>query len=53
MGHFGMSTAHLYELYALILVLAIMAFWKHRENIGRLLKGTERKTYLKSKKENG
>ena len=53
MGPFGMSTAHLYELYALILVLAIMAFWKHRENIGRLLKGTERKTYLKSKKENG
>lgn len=51
MGHFGMSTAHLYELYAMILALAVMAFWKHRENIGRLLKGTERKTYLRSKKE--
>lgn len=51
MGHFGMSAPHLYELYALILALAAMAFWKHRENIGRLLKGTERKTYLKSKKE--
>ena len=26
-----------------------MAYYKHRENIGRLLKGKERKTYLTHK----
>ena len=44
-----MSQMHLNELYAVGLVLAVMAFWKHRENIKRLLGGTERKTYLSSK----
>ena len=48
-GYFGMSQMHLNELYAVGLVLAVMAFWKHRENIKRLLGGTERKTYLSSK----
>jgi len=37
------------ELYVLTTLLAVMAFWKHRENIGRLIKGEERKTYLKKK----
>jgi len=47
MGIFqGMSPAHLMEMYILFTALAALAFWKHRENIGRLLKGTERKTYL-------
>ena len=46
MGYFGMEAAHLYEMYFITLLLAIMAFYKHRENIGRLIKGTERKTYL-------
>jgi glycerol-3-phosphate acyltransferase PlsY len=51
LGYFQMSQAHLIELYLLGLALAIMAFWKHRENIKRLLNGTERKTYLfKNKK---
>ena len=49
-GYFQMSQPHLYELYAVGLVLAVMAFWKHRENIKRLMNGTERKTYLSSKK---
>lgn len=49
-GYFGMSQAHLFELYAIGLALAVMAFWKHRENIKRLIAGTERKTYLSSKK---
>lgn len=49
-GYFGMSQAHLFELYAIGLALAVMAFWKHRENIKRLMAGTERKTYLSSKK---
>lgn len=53
LGVFGMSQAHLYELYAVAAALTIMAYYKHRENIVRLIKGEERKTYLKHKKENG
>lgn len=50
MGYFGMSQAHLNELYCVAVFLAAMAFWKHRENIKRLVSGTERKTYLSKKK---
>lgn len=47
MGLFeGMSRAHLYEMYILTAFLTIMAYWKHRENIVRLINGNERKTYL-------
>lgn len=42
----GMSQTQLYEMYAVAAFLTIMAYWKHRENILRLLRGTERKTYL-------
>jgi len=50
MGLFeGMSQAQLYEMYALTLALAVMAYWKHRENIVRLIHGNERKTYLTKK----
>lgn len=49
LGVFGMDAAHLYELYAVAAFLTIMAYVKHRENIGRLLRGEERKTYLKKK----
>lgn len=49
-GYFGMPSGYLYELYAVGFLLAALAFWKHRENIQRLLAGTERKTYLSSKK---
>lgn len=34
------------ELYAVAGFLTLLAYWKHRENIKRLLSGTERKTYL-------
>ena len=34
------------EMYLIAFLLLVMAYWKHRENIGRLLSGTERKTYL-------
>ncbi len=46
LGLFGMSQALLVEMYIVAAFLTAMAFWKHRENIKRLLKGTERKTYL-------
>ena len=49
-GHFHMSQAHLNELYGVAVCLALLAFWEHRENIRRLLSGTERKTYLSKKK---
>ena len=46
LGLFGMSQAYLNEMYVVTALLAVMAFWKHRTNIGRLLRGEERKTYL-------
>ncbi len=49
MGVFGMSQALLIEMYAIAAFLMVMAYWKHRENIRRLLSGTERKTYLTHK----
>ena len=48
----GMSQMQLFEMYGLAAFLTIMAYWKHRENIVRLLKGEERKTFLfKNKKD--
>ena len=50
MGVFGaMNQTQLFEMYGVAVFLTIMAYWKHRENIGRLLKGVERKTYLTKK----
>ncbi len=42
----GMTQAELIEMYGIALFLAIMAYYKHWENIKRLIKGEERKTYL-------
>ncbi len=51
-GQFAsMTRPALIEMYVVVLLLVIMAFVKHRENISRLLSGTERKTYLTKKKE--
>ena len=50
-GVFGMSQAALNEMYIVSAILAVMAYYKNRENIKRLLKGQERKTYLKKKEE--
>ena len=47
----GASQGILFEMYAVALFLAIMAYWRHRENIVRLMKGEERKTYLFKKNE--
>ncbi len=43
-GGFGLKTGELYEFYAVAVVLALLAFWRHRANIRRLLNGTENKT---------
>ncbi len=45
-GGIPMRTGARIELYALIFVIGVLAFRQHRENISRLLSGTERKTYL-------
>lgn len=44
-----MTQAQLIEMYALFGALTALAFWKHRQNIVRLVHGNERKTYLLKK----
>ncbi len=51
LGHFGMTQPYLNEMYIVVFLMTIMAYWKHKENIKRLLTGTERKTYLSKKKQ--
>ena len=41
-----MTQVELFEMYGVMAFLTIMAYWKHRENIVRLIHGNERKTYL-------
>ena len=43
MGGFGMQGAHLMEMYIIAALLMLSAFYKHKENIKRLLAGTENK----------
>lgn len=47
----GLTQVQLYEMYAITFLLTVMAYWKHKDNIVRLLKGNERKTYLFKKNE--
>lgn len=49
MGVFDASQQVLNEMYIITALLTILAYYKHRENIKRLLKGEERKTYLTKK----
>ena len=46
MGVFNAPQAVLNEMYIVTFLLAALAFWKHRQNIVRLIHGEERKTYL-------
>lgn len=46
-GGFELTAMELYEYYGIAVLLAILAFWRHRENIGRLIKGTENQTDFK------
>lgn len=50
MGLFHAPQAILNEMYILTALLTALAYYKHRENIVRLVKGQERKTYLNKKK---
>ena len=49
MGEFGVSQGFLIEMYVIVGCLAALTWFLHRENIRRLLSGTERKTYLTKK----
>lgn len=44
-----LSQALLNEMYIITAFLTFLAYWKHRENIMRLIHGNERKTYLTKK----
>ena len=41
-----MTQGQLIEMYVVFGFLMLLAYWKHRENIKRLIHGNERKTYL-------
>lgn len=45
-GNYGMTGAQRVEMILVTAVITALAFIAHRENIQRLLSGTERKTYL-------
>lgn len=49
LGAFGMEAGYLYEMYAVAAFLTVMAVYRHRANIVRLVHGNENKTYLSSK----
>lgn len=51
LGLFHTGQSVLNEMYIITFLLAAMAYYKHKENIKRLLKGEERKTYLFKKNE--
>ena len=48
-GMFTISAASLPEYYVLAGVIMVMAIWRHRANIKRLLNGTENKIGSKKK----
>lgn len=41
MGGFGMSQPYLLEMYVVVLLLTVLAWYRHKTNISRLLAGTE------------
>lgn len=51
MGTFNMAHSALVESYIVTAVITVLAFIRHRENIKRLLSGTERKILQKKKQE--
>lgn len=44
-GDYTISAAHLTEYYVLAAVVMLMAIWRHRANIKRLMNGTENKIW--------
>ena len=48
-GAYGLGNQYLTEFYLVSAAVTLMAFWRHRSNIGRLLHGTENKIGSKKK----
>ena len=48
-GYFGLGEEYLMEFYGVAAAIALLAIWRHRANIGRLLHGTESKLVEKKK----
>ena len=49
MGWFDMESARCYELYVVLALMTLLAWYRHKENIRRLLAGTENKFGAKKK----
>ena len=49
LGWLDMEAPYRYELYGILFLLTALAWYRHRANIGRLLKGTENKFGVKKK----
>ena len=49
MGWFDLKAPYLYEMYALAIFICVLAWWRHRANIVRLLHGNENKFRSKKK----
>lgn len=50
-GRIDVAPERLPEMYVVVVLLAVLAIFKHRSNIVRLIHGEENKTYLKKKKQ--
>ena len=50
MGRYDMPAPILHEMYIVAILLMALAFWRHRQNIVRLLNGTENKFGMKKEK---
>lgn len=50
MGAYGLDSRHLIEFYLVAALISGLAFWRHRANIIRLIKGTENKITFGSAK---
>lgn len=53
LGYMGLNGNMRIEAYIVIFIMTAMAFIRHKDNIKRLLSGTERKTYIRKKGEIG
>ena len=49
LGSYHMDSYHMIELYIVMGLLTVLAFYRHKKNIKRLLDGTESKIYLSKK----
>ncbi|WP_026503738.1 glycerol-3-phosphate 1-O-acyltransferase PlsY [Butyrivibrio sp. NC3005] len=45
-GFHTMSQIQLFETYSIAIIMTLLAFWKHRSNIVKLINKEERKTYI-------